>query len=200
MKFKLLIMLLSTYFILSGCGSVFRDIAGSKPTEEPPTTVVDDDTIEENDVDNQHVVESDESDQQDVEDKSVEGEYLIELNQPIADNEDFSATLVSIEKIIDEYWDEERIEVTFDVHNKTDETVTFQARDVSVDGRMVNERILYMSQDVASGKSAYAVLTIEDYNGGKLPAFETDFEMRLHVFSFENYDYENSADVRVVFD
>lgn len=83
---------------------------------------------------------------------------------------------------MDDYWDEEYYEVKFEVENKQSETITFQAREVSADGKMINDSMLSMSQDVSSGKKADAVLTIQNYNGN-LPAVTKDFEMLLHVFS-----------------
>ncbi|GIO24699.1 hypothetical protein [Oceanobacillus sp. J11TS1] len=125
---------------------------------------------------------------------------VYEFNQEIADNDNFKATLVSIERVIDEDWDEEKIEVTFEVENKRDDTVEFQAREVSINDKMVDESLQSMSTEVAGGKSADAVLTIEDYEGGNLPELEGDFEMLLNVFSWDDMDYDEEAEVNVTFE
>lgn len=127
-------------------------------------------------------------------------ENVFEYNEVVADNENFKATLLEIEYIYDKEWDEEKIEVRFDVENKRDDSVEVQARSVSINGRMVDESLQSMSQEVAAGKVAEAVLTIEDYQGGKLPSLEGEFEMLLHVFSWDNMDYEEDAEVNVNLD
>ncbi|WP_208587943.1 hypothetical protein [Gracilibacillus suaedae] len=134
------------------------------------------------------------------EEEKTSDNKLIEINEEIEDNDNFKATLVSIERIYDETFDEEKIDVTFEVENKRDETIEFQAREVSIDGKMVDESLLMMSTEVSSGKSADAVLTIQDYEGGELPAMEEDFEMLLNVFSWDNMDYEEQAEVSVTFE
>jgi len=98
---------------------------------------------------------------------------------------------------VDDYWDEEYYEVKFEVENKQSETITFQAREVSADGKMINDSMLSMSQDVSSGKKADAVLTIQNYNGN-LPAVTKDFEMLLHVFSWDS-DYGEDYKVQAAF-
>ncbi|MCM3549396.1 Uncharacterised protein [Niallia circulans] len=127
-------------------------------------------------------------------------EGLTELNQEIVDNDNFTATLVSIEQIYDDMWDEEKIEVTFEIENKRDDAIEVQAREVSADGKMIDEALISMSTEVASGKLADAVLTIQDYEGGELPSLEENFEMLLHVFSWDNPDFEEQAEVKVTFE
>lgn len=121
-----------------------------------------------------------------------------EYIQSVADNDNFKATLLEIEHVYDEEWDEERIEVRFDVENKREDTIEVQARSVSINGRMVDEGLQSMSQEIAPGKVAEAVLTIEDYSGEELPALEGDFEMLLHVFSWDDMEYEEDAEVKVI--
>ena len=120
-----------------------------------------------------------------------------EFDQEIVDNDNFKATLTSVEKIVDKDWDEEKIEVTFEVENKRDETIEVQAREVSADGKMIDESMLMMSQEVAGGKKADAKLVIENYDGD-LPDIEDELEMKLHVFDWE-YEFEEDYDVKVEF-
>lgn len=125
-------------------------------------------------------------------------ENVQEFNQVIVDNDTFKATLTSVEKIVDKEWDEERIEVTFEVENKRDETIEIQAREVSADGKMIDESMLMMSQEVAGSKKADAVLVIQNYDGD-LPKIEEDLEMKLNVFSWDNMDLEELYDVKIEF-
>lgn len=122
-----------------------------------------------------------------------------EINKEVANTENIYAKLVSIEHIVDKEWDEERIEVTFDVENKRQDTIEVQARQVSIDGKMVDEALLSMSTEIAPGKKADAVLTIQDYSGGELPEMKDNLEMVLHTFSWDNYDFEEDHNVTIDF-
>jgi hypothetical protein len=125
---------------------------------------------------------------------------LHEFNEVVVDNENFKATLLDIEYIYDDMWDEEKIEVRFDIENKRDDGIEVQARSVSLNDRMVDESLQSMSQEVAAGKTAEAVLDIQDYEGNELPALEGNFEMLLHVFSWDDVDYTEDAEVSVSLD
>jgi hypothetical protein len=83
------------------------------------------------------------------------------------------------------------------VENKTDKTLTFQANEVSSDGKMIDEGMLTMSQDVAPGKKADAVLEIQNYEG-PLPEIKNNLEMILHVYD-EDYTVEEDHRVNVDF-
>ncbi|KKB34916.1 hypothetical protein [Bacillus thermotolerans] len=121
---------------------------------------------------------------------------LKEYNQPITDNKNVKATLVSIEKIVDPEWNEERVEVKFAVENKRKETIEVQAREVSTDGKMVDAGMLTMSQEVSPGKRADAILTIQNYDGD-LPSMKDNLEMKLHIFSWDNMDYTEEHHVKI---
>ena len=121
-----------------------------------------------------------------------------EINQVIVDNENIKATLLKITKVTDDIWGNS-YEVIFDVQNKRSDSIEVQARSVSADGRMVDETLLSMSQEVAPGKSAYATLTISEFDGYEFPEMNSDFEMTLHIFSWDNYDYSEDHPVKVTF-
>ncbi|MBY7142760.1 hypothetical protein KFZ56_06730 [Virgibacillus sp. NKC19-3] len=121
-----------------------------------------------------------------------------EFNQEIADNDNYKATLISIEKNVGE--EEEWIDVNFEVENKLEDTVDFQASEVSINGKMVDQSLVMMSTEVAGGKVADAVLTIEDIDGGELPALEGDFEMLLNMVNWEDMEQEEQSEVSVAFE
>lgn len=107
----------------------------------------------------------------------------------IADDESFYIEFKEIKEKEDSFMGNS-YEVIFEVENKTDMNVEVQARTVSVDGMMVDDAILSMSQEVAPGKKAKAVLTFQDYSGDtELPELIGDLEMDLHIFSWDDYDY-----------
>lgn len=121
-----------------------------------------------------------------------------EINQVIVDNDKVKATLVKIVKSTDSVFGNS-YEVVFDVENKSSEKIGVQARSVSVDGRMVDETILSMSQDVAAGKTASAKLTIREMEGYEFPEFKSDLEMGLFVYSSENITNAEEIPVKVKF-
>lgn len=133
------------------------------------------------------------------EETEEEEEAVKEFNKEIIDNDSVKATLVSVEHIVDKDWDEEKYEIKFEVENKLDDTVEVQAREVSADGKMVDESMLMMSQEISGGKVADAVLTIESFEGDDLPDMEEDLEMILHVFSWEDMEQEENIDVNIEF-
>lgn len=121
-----------------------------------------------------------------------------EFDKEIVDNENVKAVLKSIEYIEDDIFGDS-IEVTFEVENKRDDTIEVQAREVSADGKMVDESMQSMSQEIAGGKVADAVLTIQSLEGKELPSMEENFEMLLHVFSWDDMDFEEDHEVKVEF-
>jgi len=133
------------------------------------------------------------------EETEEEEEAVKEFNKEIIDNDSVKATLVSVEHIVDKDWDEEKYDIKFEVENKLDDTVEVQAREVSADGKMVDESMLMMSQEISGGKVADAVLTIESFEGDDLPDMEEDLEMILHVFSWEDMEQEENIDVNIEF-
>lgn len=116
----------------------------------------------------------------------------------IVDNETIKATLISVEKIVDTDWDEEKVEVKFEVENKREDTIEVQAREVSADDKMIDDMMLSMSTEISSGKRADAILTIQNYEGD-LPVIEENIEMLLHVFSWDDMDFEEQHPVLIEF-
>lgn len=94
----------------------------------------------------------------------------------------------------------ESIQVVFEIENKLDYAIGVQARSVSADGYMVDETILSMSQEVAAGKKAKAVLSIEDFEGYDFPELKEDFEMDLHVFNYDSFEDIAQHEVKVSFE
>lgn len=120
-----------------------------------------------------------------------------DLNNQIVNDESINASLVNIEYIEDEFYGKQ-IKVKFLVENKTNETITVQAREVSTDGMMVDETVITMSQDISPGKKANCILTIHDFEGYEFPTLNSNFEALLRVFD-EDYDIEFEYPVNVTF-
>ncbi|MCD1162895.1 hypothetical protein [Peribacillus frigoritolerans] len=124
---------------------------------------------------------------------------VIEVGKEVANTANMKATLVSVEKVVDKEWDEEYIDVKYEVENKLDKTIVIQAREVSADGKMVDDGLLDMSQEVAAGKKADAILRIQDYDGGELPAIEKNLEMLLLAIDNDTYEDIEQHKVNVDF-
>ncbi|MFC7364496.1 MULTISPECIES: hypothetical protein [Bhargavaea] len=176
----LIALLMGSAVTLSACGS----------TEEGS-----EDEANKNDASEEQAPAEEATDEKATEDKADEA-FSKEYNEVIVDNENIKATLVKAEHIIDKEWDEEKFNVTFEVENKRDDTLEFQANEVSADGKMVDDMMLNMSQEVAGGKLADAVLTIENYEGD-LPSLEENIEMVLHVFSWDDMDFTEDHPVTI---
>ena len=117
-----------------------------------------------------------------------------EFNEVIADTDNVKATLIGFEKIVDKTWDEEKYVVKFEVENKREDTIEVQAREVSADGKMIDDSMLMMSTEISGGKKADAELTIQNYDGD-LPVIEENLEMILHIFSWDDYDFSEDHNV-----
>lgn len=181
MKKRILFLsiILGITLVVGACGEEAAD-SGSGAMEEAEASE-----------DNESGTETEESGNDD-------GRNVQEFDQEIVDNENVKAVLKSIEYIEDDIFGD-AIEITFEVENKRDDTIEVQAREVSADGKMVDEAMQSMSQEVAGGKVADAVLTIQSLEGKELPSMEENFEMLLHVFSWDDMDFEEGHEVKVEF-
>lgn len=107
----------------------------------------------------------------------------------IADDDDFYIEFKEIKEKDDSYTGKS-YEIIFEVENKSDMSVEVQARSLSIDGMMVDNAVIIMSQEVAPGKKAKAVLELIDYSGEEeVPELVGDLEMDLHFFSWDDFDY-----------
>jgi len=164
------------------------------------------DEVEEKEVSNVDL--TDEGDTKEVDDAEEEvestvedeeaGEDVKEIDEEVADSDNITARLISVEKIVDKDFDEERYEIKFEVENKTDDLIVIQGREVSADGKMIDESMLMMSQEISVGKSADAILTIESFDED-LPEIKEDLEMKLQVIDGESYMDIESIDVNIDF-
>ncbi|MCM3087907.1 hypothetical protein M3557_08285 [Bhargavaea ginsengi] len=172
MNKRLLATIFGSALLLVACGGETTEPTSSEP-EETKTQEVEEEQAE-----------------------TSEDGFTKEFEQVIVDNENIKATLTKVEKVVDEMWDEEKVEVTFEVENKREDTIEVQAREVSADGKMVDDMMLNMSQEVSGGKLADAVLEIQNYEGD-LPQMEDNIEMILHTFSWDNMDYTEDNPVSI---
>lgn len=177
-KLIFLFIALLSLFMLSACGDNNDDNVG--------------DTVE-----NETTKEDTTTDGNEEAEKANKNEEK-EFNELIVDNENIKATLVKIAKLSDEVWGNS-IEVIFEIENKREDSIEVQARSVSADGRMIDDSLITMSQEIAPGKSASTKLEIMEMEGYEFPELKEDFEMTLHIFSWEDYEFEEDHPVKVQF-
>lgn len=132
------------------------------------------------------------------EEEATEETNTEEVNQLIIDDKNIKATLVSIVEETDDIWGKS-INVTFEVENKTAKTITVQAREISADNKMVDTALYSMSTDISPGKLADCVLKIKEREGYTFPKLEENLEMKLHIFSWDDYDFKLDYPVNVTF-
>ncbi|UQF38927.1 hypothetical protein PML95_07600 [Vagococcus lutrae] len=130
-------------------------------------------------------------------DEEEEKNDKVEYNQNIIDDEYIKVSLMDITHHINKMYDEEKYVVSFDIINKREHKIVVQAREVSINDRMVDESLQTMSTEISGGKSATAKLEIEDYSGGDLPELIGNLEMILHTFDWDEFDYEYDIPVRI---
>lgn len=173
---KALILLISlfTAFVLAACDD------GSS-TEEKEV-----DSVESSDQDKGEEVTEDE-----------ESSDVEEVGEVIADDDYVKATLVNIEYIKDDTFDEEKYVINIDLENKTENKIIVQARDVSIDGTMVDDMVFF-SEEIAGDKNAEGKMEIQNYDGD-LPTMDDNIEFILLIADDETFEDLAEHDVKVDF-
>jgi len=142
--------------------------------------------------DNEENAEQDEAEDNEESDNDVE-----EVEEVIADDDYIKATLTSIEHVEDETFDEEKYVINIDLENKTDDKITVQARDTSIDGTMVDDMVFF-SEEIAGDKKANGKMEIQNYEGD-LPEMANDIEFTLVILEDETFESLSEHDVKVDF-
>lgn len=188
MKKFILIGIAAFILVIGGCGAAAVVMFSGDDTEDNTENV---------NVSSNHENEGS-NNENDNEDGETETE---ELDQEIADDDNVKITLVEVERTEGDMLEEAGYEVLFEIENKRDETIEVQAREMSIDGKMVEDFDYSMSTEISGGKEADADLTI----GGimaedEIPEVEDEIEFQLHVLDWEDIDFEEDYDVVIEFD
>lgn len=120
-----------------------------------------------------------------------------EVGEVIADDDYIKATLVNIEHVKDDVFDEEKYVINIDLENKTENKIIVQARDVSIDGTMVDDMVFF-SEEIAGGKNAKGKMEIQNYEGD-LPTMDDNIEFILLIADDETFEDLSEHDVKVEF-
>ncbi|MBM7541665.1 hypothetical protein [Amphibacillus cookii] len=179
-KFLVLILSLFVVFVLAACGE-------SGAEEKDVNSVETSGKADE-------VTDTDEGEDEAVEDSESDAE---EFDQVIADTDNIKATLVSIEKVTDTTFEEEYYGVNIEIENKQEETLEVQTKEISADGRMIDDMVFF-SETVSGGKISDATMKIQNYDGD-LPSMEENLEFILSVYSSDDYEVKDEVDVIINF-
>jgi|SRR5690625_758667 len=142
-------------------------------------------------------VESSNKDDADKESDEEESSDVEEIGEVIADDDYVKATLVSVEHIKDELFDEEKYTINIDIENKTENKIIVQSRDVSIDGTMVDDMVFF-SEEVAGEKNAKGKMDIQNFDGD-LPDMDDNIEFTLIIIDDETFGDLAEHDVKIDF-
>lgn len=152
---KVLALLFASSLVLGACGS-----------DEAPEETAADDTEE--------VAEAEPEDAEADDDV----EEAIEIQEILVDDDNVKVNFYGIVKYKE--GDGEAIEALFEVENKSDTDYIVQARSLSLNDKMVDDTQQFMSQEVAAGKSADAILLIQNLEG-EVPDLDGNIELDLNI-------------------
>lgn len=142
--------------------------------------------------------ESNDPEVEEVEAQEEDNNKVIDIDEEVASDETLNATLVYAEYDEGDEFDFGEIKIVFEVENVSEKDIEIQARSVSIDDHMVDESLISMSQEVVSGKSAKAILKLVDYDDEPdFPELVGNLEMKLHVFDWDDHEFEKDYDVNV---
>jgi len=120
-----------------------------------------------------------------------------EFNKVIADDDFLKATLVKVEHKLDEIFDDESYVVHMTLENNADYKIVVQARDVSIDGLMVDDMVVF-SEEIVEGKKANGKLDIMTFDDD-LPELNDSLEFTLIVINEETFETVSEYDVSIDF-
>lgn len=175
-------------FVLGACGETTSEDKKINSVESSSS---------ENKTNNNDANEDVEASEVNNEDNNVvdEGE-LEEVGEVIADDDYIKATLENVERIKDDiFGDSHRINIKLE--NKTSNKLVVQSDDVSIDGTMVDDMVVF-SQDVAGEKNANGKLEIMSFDED-LPEMNENIEFKLIVIDDESFDRVAEHDVKIDF-
>ena len=128
------------------------------------------------------------SDEQEQQEEVEAEEESNDINQVIVDDENMKISLLKIVRKSDDTFGD-RINVVFEMENKMDRSITVGAEHVSSDGKMVDNSVYLMYQEISPNKLADAELSFMEMDDKEIPALEKDLELTIRVLDFDDYDF-----------
>src|SRR5699024_2973849 len=111
------------------------------------------------------------------------------------DDKEVKVKLTSIEKVTDDFWEEEYYQVNLEITNNSNETIEVQANETSIDGKMVDDMVVF-SETVSSGKFSETKMIIEGFEE-ELPELNNELEFKLVVWGHDNMDLDIEDNVTI---
>lgn len=180
-KYLLLISVLFLIF-LAACSENTEEVDTSSESSEPR---------------NEEVEEETEDDVEEVEEN--EDEVLKEDGGTLIDEERYSVDLVKVEKRqLDE---DEIIQVTFDVKNKSEDYLEFFVDTASADGKMIPAENIDMFIEVSPGKEAtdsFNIYNLEEDVDFEMPELKEELQIDIMV-SDEEWEFEDRQTITIDF-
>lgn len=172
--------------ILGACSSTSEEVDTSSESSESRSEDVDEET-------------EDAEDTEEVEEVEDEDEVLKEDGGTLIDEEKYSVDLVKVEKRqLDE---DEHIQVTFDVKNKSDDYLELFVDTASADGKMIPQENIDMFIEVSPGKEATDSFNIykfvEDVDF-EMPELNEELQIDIMV-NDEEWEFEDSQTITIEF-
>jgi len=162
--------------------SLAKEVDESKVTEEVDVGV--------GEGDDSGVDDKDE-DEEEGEEHRVEEDY----DKVLLDDKGVKVKLTSIEKVTDDFWEEEYYQVNLEITNNSNETIEVQANETSIDGKMVDDMVVF-SETVSSGKFSETKMIIEGFEE-ELPELNNELEFKLVVWGHDNMDLDIEDNVTI---
>lgn len=141
-------------------------------------------------------VEKDEKKTEEVAEKETKEKSNESVSEVIYDDNNIVITYLGIEKESDSIFGDS-IKIKFDVENNNDRNIVIQSENLSADGRMVNESLVTMSEEIAAGKVGAATLNIIELGDEELPSMEEEIELTLRVFDWDDLDFRIDVPVKI---
>ncbi|GAB2532908.1 hypothetical protein [Gracilibacillus alcaliphilus] len=183
---KLLILILSMFFLLAACGETANETGAA--AEEDSTSNEETDSGSEEEAD-----ESSETEEAASENENSGESESSTYDEILLDDDNVKVVLTEIETESDDIFGDQH-NIKMEIENKLDETIEVQSREVSVDGFMVDDMVVF-SETVAGGKKSNAELTIMAFDE-ELPELNENIEFKLMILD-EDFMEVTSADVTV---
>ena len=125
------------------------------------------------------------------------GELSIrKVDKVLVDNESYKIVFSRIEDSTDSVLGKST-NLVFEVTNRLNVDLTFQADNLSIDGLSMSEKSYALSQDVASGKTTYIRVALVDSEGYSIPLIVNSFSMILDIFNWSDDTVGESLPVKI---
>lgn len=126
----------------------------------------------------------------------VEQNETVEINEVIVDNDNIKVTALDVTKT-NSHDKGQRIKLKLDIENKTEQNIVADAKLVSFDDRIVDESMIILWGEVASGRTGTVELEVFEADGYDFPTLNDNIEFTLYLFSWKDINFEEEIPVKI---